>query len=86
MAQHIPIEAFKQKAFRTIERSIRGQQNIAGSLRFERQSFYDDNSEVFYTERTIPKGIIFNDTRGAFEVHTQKQGNKRIVTNIYLVA
>lgn len=90
MAQHIPIENFKQKAFRKIEQSIRQQQYFNTSMKFDDLPYEDlkeqPTDEVYWTERTIPKGIIWGSNRGGFEVHTEPAKFGRKATNIYLVA
>jgi len=91
MAQHIPIEKFRQKVFKKIENAIKKDFTnpyIKGSLKYEfdRDRFYseNENDEVYHTERYIGEGFVWGDTRGSFEVHFDKV--KKKVTEIYLVA
>jgi hypothetical protein len=87
MAQHIPIEAFNQKVFKTIHESIKkGFKRyplIKGSLFYElmEQDYTED--EVYLTTRYIGKGFMYNDTRGSFEIHYNKE--KKRINHIYLV-
>lgn len=90
MAQHIPIQAFKQKSMRKIEESIRNQKYFRTSMKFEPlDPMYEETPEdqVYGTERHTPKSITGFD-RNYFEVHTKPiyGTSAREVTNIYLVA
>lgn len=88
MAQHIPIEAFKQKQMRQIEKSIRNQRYFKTSMKFELQDVvYKEtkDDEVYGTVRTAPKSIT-GIGKEYFEVHTKPAKYGRKVTNIYLVA
>ena len=93
MAQHIPIEEFKQKKSQNIKKSIiKDFKNpyIKGSLKYafnkEDSDFYkeNDNEEVYFAERYIGKGFIWGTDTGSLEIHFDKA--KRKVTVIYLVA
>lgn len=94
MAQHIPIEAFKQKKFQNIKKAIIKEfatnRYIKGSLKYiyekDISNFHavDKNDEVFILERYIGKGYIWGTSTGSFEIHFDKA--KRKVTAIYLVA
>jgi len=93
MAQHIPINQFKQKVFKKIEKAIiKDFKNpyIKGSLKYafnkDDSDFYkeNDNEEVYFAERYIGKGFIWGTPTGSFEIHFDKA--KRKVTAIYLVA
>lgn len=93
MAQHIPINQFKQKVFKKIEKAIiKDFKNpyIKGSLKYafnkENSDFYkeNDNEEVYFAERYIGKGYIYGSARGSFEIHFDKV--KKKINNIYLVA
>ena len=90
MAQHIPIANFEQKSMRKIEESIRKETSFSGSLKYEKlPDDFKENDEdmVFGTERTAPQSIT-GMGREFFEVHTKPitGTNRRIATNIYLVA
>lgn len=90
MAQHVPIQNFKQKSMRKIEESIRKRRSFAGSFLFEKLP--DDHKEteddvVYMTYRKVPKSILW--FKAPIEVHTKphpEHRHFRIVTNIYLVA
>ena len=90
MAQHVPIKAFTQKAFRKIEEGItkdvaHGKIYMRGSLRYEPlPEVYLENEDnaVYKTERRIPNGIVAGDNWGYFEVHV----TDKAVNEIYLVA
>lgn len=93
MAQHIPINQFKQKVFKKIEKSIvKDFKNpyIKGSLKYsydkKLSEFYkeNDNEEVYFTDRYIGKGYIYGSTRGSFEINFNKVRKK--INIIYLVA
>ncbi len=93
MAQHIPINRFKQKVFKNIENSIiKDFKNlhIKGSLKYsfdkEISDFYkeNDNEEVYFAERYIGKGHIYGSTMGSFEIHFDEV--KKKINIIYLVA
>jgi len=93
MAQHIPINQFKQKVFKKIEKAIiKDFKNpyIKGSLKYafnkEDSDFYkdNDNEEVYFAERYIGKGFIWGTSTGSFEIHFNKA--KRKIAAIYLVA
>jgi len=93
MAQHIPIESFKQKIFKKIKeritKDIKGS-HPRGSLKYD----WDDETSIFYREneneevclcmRYIGRGFVLGDNRGIFEIHFDK--NTREIKQIYLVA
>lgn len=41
--------------------------------------------KVYITHRNVPNSVVAGG-KASFEVHTRPEANKRIVTNIYLVA
>jgi len=93
MAQHIPIQNFKQKQFRIIEKAIlkaMAYRYIKGSLKYiydediSKYSRLDESDEVFHTTRNIGPGFIWGTNTATFEIHKNKITNK--VTNIFLVA
>lgn len=88
MAQHYPIEGFKQKQMRQIEKSIREQRYFKTSMKFEawpdtHKETPDD--EVYMTQRRVPQSLT-GWPYGDFEVHTVPAKRGREVTNIYFVA
>ena len=89
MAQHIPIQNFKQKAMRKIEQSIRNQGYFRTSMKFEPlPPEYEETPEdqVYITTRAVPKSICW--FKPTFEVHTKPiyGTSRKEVTKIYLVA
>jgi len=93
MAQHIPIESFKQKRFKTIKKGIlKAFKNpyMKTSMKYiydpylQKTHRIDSDDEVYITEYYIGKGFIHGSDRGSFEIHFNKKTKK--VTNIYLVA
>lgn len=95
MAQHIPIKSFKQKIFKRIENAIKNDfekpiHYLKTSFRYnfdkDLSDFYreNENEEVYFCERYIGKGFVWNATRGAFEIHFNKINRK--INGIYLVA
>lgn len=94
MAQHIPTTAFKQKRFRAIEKGIINDFKgfgVRGSLKYDTfdQRISDHNAEhelqeVYFCERSIPKGIVWGTNRGNLQIHFNKITRK--VEQIYLVA
>lgn len=92
MAQHIPIQSFNHKRFKEIENSIRNafkRGGVKGSLRFnfdrKLSEFYraNDKEEVYFTDRKIPKGIVYGSDWGSFEIHYNIETKE---LQIYLVA
>jgi hypothetical protein len=77
MAQHIPIELFKQKAIKKIEQGIRSQRYFRGSFKYE-----EVEKNIFTTSRRVPESIVFGGW-ASFEVHTI---DGRKIEKIYLVA
>lgn len=96
MAQHIPIECFKQKKFRTIEQGIRKAfsghkaRYMRGSLRYIWEKSISEHArehkdiDVFHTERNIGEGFVWGTNRGCFEIHFNIKTNK--IEHIFLVA
>ena len=93
MAQHIPIESFTQKRFKTIKAGIlkafkNPYMHTSMKYIYEKSlsDFYaeHENDEVYLTEYYIGKGFVYGDTRGAFEIHFNKKTRK--IEHIYFVA
>lgn len=94
MAQHIPIQSFKQKRFRTIEEGIRkdfsGRYLPKYSMKYQWDNDMSyryrltEKDEVFFCSRYIGKGVVVGTERGDFEVHYDTE--KKEITDIYLVA
>lgn len=90
MAQHVPLENFKQKAMVKMNEAIRRERGFMGSLKYERlHEEYNETPDdmVFATQRTVPKSIAW--FKPTIEVHTKPDPDhrhRRIPTNIYLVA
>lgn len=89
MAQHIPIENFKQKAMVKIAESIRKQGYFRYSLKFEPlppEYKETPQDQVYVTSRTVPKSVCW--FKPTFEVHTEPiyGTSRKKVTKIYMVA
>lgn len=88
MAQHYPIESFKQKRFKVIANGIeyafkksRGLMNTSMSYEYTGEQ---EGNEVYLVRRKIPSGIVYGMDIGIFEVHYNRESRKVVV--IYLVA
>ena len=93
MAQHIPIESFTQKKFKTIKKGIINafkNPYMKTSMKYIYDPYLqethriDPDDEVYFTEYYIGKGFVHGDTRGTFEIHFNKA--TKTITNIFLVA
>jgi hypothetical protein len=94
MAQHIPIEAFKQKRFKTIKHGIISNFSRAYGMRTSMRYNYlgittqefdgVEGLEKYHADYKIPKSVIFGDNTGYFEIHYDPKIKK--VINIFLVA
>lgn len=91
MAQHIEIRNEKapkilQKIGKSIEKEIaKGLSQHTTSMKWEclkRITGLESDNNIFITNRYIGKGIVHNDTKGCFEVHTKG----KVAEHIYLVA
>ncbi len=89
MAQHIPLEAFKQKKFIAIRQQIekafnspRSASYLKGSLKYiwERATSEhlraNEDEDVFLTTRNIGKGFVWGADTGTFEIHYNRKTNK----------
>lgn len=87
MAQHIPIELFKQKAIQKIAKSIHAQRYFTTSMKFEELplEYAEGDDRAFVTYRTVPESIVAGG-RATFEVHCKQLKYGLEVTKIYLVA
>ena len=89
MAQHIPIEKMEGKRFRDIEKTIRGdfirsRGLMKTSFKYKLIASEKNMEDIYITDMSIPKGIVYETDWGLFEVHTNNPtGN---ITDIYLVA
>lgn len=86
MAQHYPIDNFKQKAMQKIAQSIRATRYFKGSLRYEElPAEYQETptDRVFVTVRAVPKSIA--PVIATVEIHTEPARIGRQATNIYIV-
>lgn len=88
MAQHYPIESFKQKRFKVIANGIdyafaksRGLMKTSMSFQFIGEQ---EGNEVYLVKRRIPAGIVYGSEIGDFEVHYSPVSRKIVM--IYLVA
>ncbi len=82
MAQHIPIKAFKQKAFRKIEEAII--RDFQGYFKTSMKYWRENDEDIYYTTRHIGKGFVYGSTRGDFEIHYDSE--RQVIKEIYLVA
>lgn len=86
MAQHTPVQAFQQPAFRKIEAGIT-RAFLRGNMRTSMVYEYTGEQEglqVYTTTRRIPKGIVYGDTWGLFEIHYEPKS--REIKHLFLVA
>lgn len=97
MAQHIPINKFKQKKFKAIEQAIKKAFNgspygipFLTSMKYIYDSAISDHLKanddelVYMTQYHIGKGFVFGTETGDFEIHFNKI--TKLISNIYLVA
>jgi len=92
VAQHININNYSQKRFKTIEKGIRKaflNSYIRGSLKYIfnealTNSYGYKNIDVYITSYYIGKGFVWFTDRGNFEIHFNFK--TKVVENIYLVA
>jgi hypothetical protein len=87
MAQHIPISAFKQKAFRRIEAGIR--KWFQGLVYLRTSNFWtyiddQEGNEVYIHDYYVGKGFVWGDTRACFEVHYNRR--EKNIKHIFMVA
>ena len=94
MAQHIPVECFKQKVMQRIAGNIRKDFKNTSGKRTSMKYDWDSHSSKFYAEhpddevylatRYIGKGFVCGSNAGSFEIHFNRK--KREVEKIYFVA
>ena len=91
MAQHIPIEYFKQKRFKTISKNIQqdlNKRSPESSFKYDcdNSDFYRENEQekVCFATRYVGKGFVYGSNNGSFEIHYDKHTRK--INKIYFVA
>jgi hypothetical protein len=87
MAQHIPIQQFKQKRFRDIEKGIISTFKKTKGL-LKTSTVYNfletkEDTDIYYTTRRVPESIVYG---GVVEIEIHYNKLTKNITSIYLVA